>query len=197
MESFKIPLNPSPRVGTDVEVTKDLFFDPKGSNSIELDIEITVGGTIDGFVLGVWRWNNELNKAFRVNTTTLLIYSAAGELQPAPDIVRAAGLGEILSYGKNVNIAGWFHDGEQDKGRRWYINSEYEFLDPNTIKLLPTNFKLNLVEGQRFHISPAEVTFVQEIRTNNRLTCVTLEEVKGSFVRNIHNFSINAYATLL
>lgn len=195
MESFKIPLNQCPRVGSVNEVTKDMFFDPKGSNRIELDIEVTVGGTIDGFVLGVWRWNEDLQKAFRVNTTTLLIYSAAGELQPAPDIVRAPGLGEILSYGKDVNIAGWFHDGEQDKGRRWYINSVYEFIDTNTIRLLPTNFKLNLVEGQRFHISPAEITFVQEINTNNRLTCVTLEEVKGSFVRNIHNFSINAYAT--
>jgi hypothetical protein len=197
VESFKVPINQTPRTGTNIPITKDLFFDPQGCFSLELDIKVTVGGTIDGFVLGVWRWNEELQKAFRVNTTTLLIFSAAGELQPAPDVVRAGGLGEILSYGEKVNIAGWFHDGESDKGRRWYINSEYELIDNNTIRLLPYDYKLNLVEGQRFHISPAEITFVQEIRTNNRLTAVSLEEVKGSFVKNIHNFSIEAYATRL
>ncbi|MEW5818829.1 MAG: hypothetical protein AB1782_01445 [Cyanobacteriota bacterium] len=197
METVKIPINQSPRVGNSSPITKDMFFDPRGSNNIELDIKVTVGGTIDGFVIGVWRWNEEQQKAFRVNTTTLLIFSAAGELQPAPDIVRAGGLGEILSYGDNVNIAGWFHDGEKDKGRRWFINSEYEFIDNNSIRLLPQNYKLNLVEGQRFHISPAEITFVQEIKTNNRLTCVTLEEVKGSFIKNIHSFSIEVYGTLL
>lgn len=197
MESFKIPINDTPRVGREFQLTKDMFFDPKDSNYVELDINTTVGGTIDGFVLGVWRWNEKLQKAFRVNTTTLLIFSSAGELQPAPDVVRCNGLGEILSYGDKVNIAGWFHDGESDKGRRWYINTEYEFIDSNTIRLLPLEYKLNLVEGQRFHISPAEITYVQEVKTNKRLTCITLEEVKGSFIRNIHNFSLDVYATLL
>jgi hypothetical protein len=197
VKTFKLPINQNPRIGSNQKITKDMFFDPEGYSAAELDIKVTVGGTIDGFVLGVWRWNEEMDRPFRVNTTTLLIFSAAGELQPAPDVVRCGGLGEILSYGDKVNIAGWFHDGEADKGRRWYINSEYEYIDSNTIKLLPAEYKLNLVEGQRFHISPAEVTFVQEIRTNKRLTCVTLEEVKGSFVKNIHNFSIEAYATFI
>lgn len=196
VETFKIPINDSPRAGRNFAITKDIFFDPKGAMSAELDIKVTVGGTIDGFVLGVWRWNEKLDKPFRVNTTTLLIFSAAAELQPAPDIVRCSGLGEILSYGDRINIAGWFHDGESDKGRRWYINTDYEFIDSATIRLLPTHYQLNLVEGQRFHISPAEITFVQDIRTNGRLTCVTLEEVKGSFIRNIHNFSIEIYATI-
>lgn len=197
MESFKLDINQVPRIGTNFELTKDMFFDPKGSNSVELDINVTVGGTIDGFVLGVWRWNEEKQKAYRVNTTTLLIFSAAGELLPAPDTVRCPGLSEILSFGHNVNIAGWFHDGEEDKGKRWFISSEYEFLDFNTIRLLPRDYKINLVEGQRFHISPAEITFVQEVKTNNRLTCITLEDVKGSFVRNIHSFSIDIHATCI
>lgn len=197
METIKIPVNQAPRIGSNDPITREMFFDPQGSAVVELDINVTVGGTIDGFVLGVWRWNDELKKPFRVNTITLLIFSSAGELQPAPDVVRSGGLGEILSYGEKVNIAGWFHDGEKDKGRRWYINTEYEFVDKNAIRLLPTNFQLNLVEGQRFHISPAEVTFVQDVVTNRRLTCITLEEVKGSFIRNIHNFSIDIYATLL
>ena len=197
METIKIPINQSPRVGTTQAVTKDMFFDPQGSNVVELDIQVEVGGTIDGFVLGVWRWNEDLKKAFRVNTTTLLIFSSAGELQPAPDVVTCNGLCEIMSYGEKVNIAGWFHDGEKDKGRRWYINTDYEFVDGASIRLLPCNYTLNLVEGQRFHISPAIVTFVQEVKTNKRLTCVTLEEVKGSFIKNIHHFSIDIYATLL
>lgn len=196
VETFKIPINETPRTFKNIPLTREMFFDTKDYYSAELDIKVTVGGTIDGFVLGIWRWNEELQKPFRLSTSTLLIFSAAGELQPAPDVVRCNGLSEILSYGDRVNIAGWFHDGESDKGRRWYINSEYELLDSSTIKLLPVHYKLNLVEGQRFHISPADITFIQEIRTNKRPTCITLEDVKGSFIKNIHNFSIEIYATL-
>lgn len=197
VKTFKVPINESPRIGTNDKVTKDMFFDPEGANFVELDILAHVGGTIDGFVLGVWRWNEELQKAFRVNTTQLIIFSAAAELQPAPDIVYCAGLNNILSYGEGVNIAGWFHEGRGDKGKRWFINADYEFQEGSSIKLLPGNTELNLVEGQRFHISPAKVTFVQEIKTNQRLTAVTLEEVKGSFVKNIHHFELEVYATLL
>lgn len=197
METTKLVINDQPRVQRPFNLTKDMFFDPKGSNLIELDIKVTVGGTIDGFVLGLWRWNETLQKAFRCSTSTLLIFSTAGELLPAPDIVSCKGLSEILSYGDRVNIAGWFHDGECDKGKRWYINTDYEIIDSSSIRLLPTQYKLNLVEGQRFHISAAELTFIQEIKTNNRLSCVTLEEVKGSFIKNIHNFSIEVYANFL
>lgn len=197
MNIINVPLNETPRLTANTLPTKEQFFDPQGSSTIELDIKATVGGTIDGFMLGVWRWNEELNQPFRVNTTTLLIFSAAAELLPAPDVVTCERLSEILSFGEKVNISGWFHDGESDKGRRWYINTDYELVDSHTIRLLPKDYKLNLVEGQRFHVSAAELTFVQEIKTNKRLTAITLEEVKGSFIKNIHNFKLDIYANLL